>query len=288
MEMTPIGYHNDGSFRFHVPCDITKGADGKVWIQGIASVEKEDLAGETVILKGMDLSYLLSRGYFNDNHGKTTDAKVGVPTEAQVTPYGLQVKGFLLDTPRAKGILELAESLNKAGSNRKLGFSVEGKTLKRDGKIIKESWIKDIAITAEPFNTDTYMDVIKSISADIAAHGYVDCCDSECSCEKPVELSYWDRMENVFSKCLNKIFGSKEAAPLEKMVAGYQSPAESGGSALRSESLETDMKNLDIPQQLNSEQAVTVLMGRGYPEAAARRMAGLIFDSSFQKFLTNL
>ena len=85
---TPIGFHEDGSFRFHVPLDIKKSDDGKTWIEGVASVEAPDLAGETVILAGMDLSYLLNRGYFNDNHGKTTDAKVGVPTEASVTPTG--------------------------------------------------------------------------------------------------------------------------------------------------------------------------------------------------------
>ena len=171
---TPIGLHEDGSFRFHVPFDLKKGSDGKTWIEGIASVEKEDITGETVILAGMDLSYLLTRGYFNDNHAKTTDAKVGVPTEARVTPAGLKVRGYLFDTPRAKGIIELADALQKSGSSRRLGFSIEGKTLLRDGKIVKQSWIKDIAITAEPVNPYTYLDVVKGISAMIVANGYIE------------------------------------------------------------------------------------------------------------------
>lgn len=291
---TPIGFHEDGSFRFHVPFKLKKGSDGKHWIEGVASVEKEDITGETVILAGMDLTYLLSRGYLNDNHGKTTDAKVGVPTEALVTPDGLKVKGYLFDTPRAKGILELAEALKKSGSDRRLGFSVEGKTLKRDGKIVKQSWIKDIAITAEPVNPYTYMDVIKGISADIAANGYVDL--DKCADSRSEPLSYWDRMEQVFTRCLGKIFGKnagKESVlPLEKMLeAGAQVPAETGGSALRKESLEPGVTNLDLPQEggkeLTETGAVQMLIDRGYSEAAAKRIVGMLFDPAYRNFLVN-
>jgi len=293
---TPIGFHEDGSFRFHVPIDLKKGDDGKTWIEGVASVEREDIAGETVILAGMDLSYLLSRGYFNDNHAKTTDAKVGVPTEAKVTPNGLQVKGYLFDTPRAKGIVELAEALQKSGSERRLGFSVEGKTLKRDGKIIKQCWVKDIAITAEPVNPYTYLDVIKSISHDIAVNGYVDDLEEKAQAPNIVEpepLGYWDRLEQIFSRCLSKIFGGKAQSDLEKMMmAGTQRPVEDGGSALRKEAVEEGVTNLDIPQgetkELTEDEAVQYLMRRGYSEENAKRVANMIFNTENRKFLATV
>lgn len=300
---TPIGFHKDGSFRFHVPLDLKKGDDGKTWIEGVASVEEPDLAGETVILAGMDLSYLLNRGYFNDNHAKTTDGKVGVPTEAAVTPDGLKVKGFLFDTPRAQGIIDLATALQKSGSNRRLGFSVEGKTLQRDGKIVKRSWIKDIAITAEPVNPHTYLDVVKSISAIIEQNGYVDDDDGnggdvEEQIPEPPVLSYWGRMEALISRCISNFFGRADglgAADADSMTktleAGDQTAYETGGGALRKEDLEKDLVNLDIPEsedsELTEEDAVQMLIDRGYSEDVARKAANLLFSPNFRIFLVN-
>ncbi len=290
----PLGIHDDGSFRFHVPLDLKKGKDGKTWIDGVASVESPDLVGETVILAGMDLSYLLSRGYFNDNHSKTTDGKVGVPTEAAVTPEGLRVRGYLFDTPRAQGIVELADALQKSGSDRRLGLSVEGKTLKRDGKIVKRSWIKDIAITAEPMHPDTFLDVIKSISNDIEVNGYVE--DEEETPKEPEPLGYWERMENVILSAFRKIFSrgpEKMSGDLAKMMeAGNQNPPQSGGSALRKESIEEGLTNLDMPGaggEITEKEAIERLMKeRGYSEEKARRLVQMVFNSVMQKFLASV
>jgi len=294
---TPMGFHEDGSFRFHVPFDLKKGEDGKTWIQGVASVEAEDLAGETVILEGMDLSYLLKRGYFNDNHAKTTDAKVGVPTMAQVTPEGLQVEGYLFDTPRAQGIVELARALEKSGSDRRLGFSVEGKTLNRDGKVVKRSWIKDIAITAEPVNTGTYLDIVKSISSVIDKVGMAEDVDpgesDEKGADEPCDLSYWTRMEKIVTRCLDRMF-KFHPRPMRKMLeAGSANPPESGGSALRAESIDKEVTNLDLPQSANGKeltcaQAVELLIAKGYSEAQATRIAALIFNPKTRRFLTQV
>jgi hypothetical protein len=155
-------------FCFWYPAEIKKGEDGKMWISGIASTEHEDLQGERIKQDGLELSYFLKRGYFNDDHAKETGAKVGIPTEAVVTKQGLWVKGYLLTTERAKSIYELATALNKADSERKLGFSVEGKVLGRDSKnprIITKAWIKDVAITASPINPNTFLDIAKSFAS---------------------------------------------------------------------------------------------------------------------------
>lgn len=158
----------DGTFEFWYEANLAKGEDGKRWIEGIASTDHKDLQGEKIKQDGLELSYFLKRGYFNDDHAKETSGKVGIPTEARITSKGLWTKGFLLDTPRANGIWDLAEGLKKAGDARKLGFSVEGKVLSRDASdhtIITKAWIKDIAITASPINPNTFLDIAKSFAS---------------------------------------------------------------------------------------------------------------------------
>lgn len=297
-----LGLKQDGSFRFHIPLDLTKSRDGKVYIEGIASLQTPDIAGETVIQKGMDLSYFLKRGFFNDNHAKDSSGKVGVPTYAKHTPKGLHVKGYLLDTPRAQGIVELADALQKSGGDRQLGFSVEGKVQERDGRIIKKSWIKDIAITAEPVHPGTYMEIVKSLSARIENEGYI---------EDPVQHSTWSKIEDTLTKSVadalqelkKNLPDLSEVEGAEKSLeAGHENPPQTGGDALRKESLEGELKNQDIPQpeaeededeekekngqrRLTKSQAVELVVARGYSGAAARRIAGLLFDEQFVRFL---
>lgn len=292
-----IGLKNDGSFRFHIPVDLEKAKDGKVQIKGFASLQTPDLAGETVIQKGMDLSYFLQRGFFNDNHDKQTGAKVGVPTMAKHTPQGLYVEGFLLDTPRAQEIVRLAKALQDAGEHRRLGFSVEGKVKERNGKIISKSWIKDIAITAEPFHPGTYMEIVKSLSDRIANEGYVD--DSVHYNET------WVKVEDVLNKSIaDALQELRKTLPdlindfPKSLAAGHENPPVSGGDALRNESLEQDLKNQDVPQgddddeekkkekrTLTKSQAIELVVSKGYSRPAAERITNLLFDKDFSKFL---
>lgn len=296
MQENPLGLHSDGSFRFNIPATLVKSKDGKVFIEGVASVEKPDLQGETVILKGMDLGYFVKRGFFNDNHSKDTDAKVGIPTEANVVSedgvHKLMVKGYMLDTPRAKAIIDLAESLEKSGSDRRLGFSVEGKVKERDGKIVKKSFLKDIALTAEPISVGTYMNICKSLSDRIAQDGYV-----EDEVQSFDQYEFLDRVVNTITETIAKA-----------LEAGFQRPPESGGSALRNESLEGDIKNQDIPKEeaeeaeeetignpdaqgkkkgkkLTKAQTVELIIGRGHSLKTAERMAEVIFNDAVRRSL---
>lgn len=300
-----FGLKEDGSFRFHIPFELKKSRDdGKIHIEGIASLQTPDIAGETVIQKGMDLSYFLRRGFFNDNHSKESGGKVGVPTFAAHTPRGLHVKGYLLDTPRAQAIVELADALQKAGGDRQLGFSVEGKVQQREGKIISKSWIKDIAITAEPVHPDTYMNIVKSISAQIEKDGFIEEADKGCKT--------WNKIQDVISKSVSDALQElrknlpdfTEAEETEKSLdAGHQNPPQTAGSALRKESLESDLKNQDIPQgdkeekeeeiekpkkYLNKSQAIELVLAKGYSHEAASRMVDMLFDDQFVHFLNNI
>lgn len=157
-------------FEFTMPATLSKSSDGKTWVQGIASTEDKDLQGEIVKAEGIVLSYFLNSGFINDNHAKDTSGKIGVPTEAKITKNALWIKGYLLDTERARAICELANALEKSGSNRKLAWSIEGKILERDKKdpnVVTKCWLKDVALTAEPVNPHTYADFSKSISANV-------------------------------------------------------------------------------------------------------------------------
>lgn len=305
MHDTELGLKKDGSFRFHIPFDLEKSRDGKINIEGIASIQSPDISGETVIQKGMDLSYFLKRGFFNDNHAKDSGGKVGVPTYAKHTTNGLHVKGYLLDTPRAQGIVELADSLSKAGNDRQLGFSVEGKVKRRNGKLIEKSWIKDIAITAEPVHPDTYMNICKSLSAEIEEAGTT---GSEQGIGAKIgDILSHDQVDALKTLCKSLPDQDAPDEDTEKSLeAGHQVPPRDNGSALRKQDLESDLKNQDIPQKtkeeddeeidsdlkahrklLNKSQAVDIVLARGYSETAAKRMVDLLFDNRFSTFITD-
>lgn len=167
------GWLDDDTWRCFVPATpIVKsgkqGADktGKRWIQGIASTSARDLQGEIVDQNGIDLSYFLKYGWFNNDHKDGPENKIGIPTEAKVTKDGLWVKGYLLkDKKIADDFWELMNSLERSGTDRRVGFSIQGKVKRREGKVIKECWIQEIAITTAPVNTTTWAEIVKSLSA---------------------------------------------------------------------------------------------------------------------------
>lgn len=168
------GWIDQDTFSCFVPAKMVvvkggeKGADksGKRWIQGIASTDARDLQGEIVSQGGIDFSHFLKEGYFNDDHKPGPDAKIGQPTEAKLTKNGLWVKGFLFkDKKRADEYWELMNSLEASQSDRKVGFSIQGKVTRREGNRIEKCWIQDIAITTQPVNTTTWAEIAKSLNA---------------------------------------------------------------------------------------------------------------------------
>lgn len=170
------GWTDEESFSFWMPMkavgSIEKGSkagadkSGKRWVQGIASTEDRDLQGEIVVQNGIDFGYFMKHGFFNNDHKPGFENKVGQPTECRVTKNGLWVKGFLFEKNKiADDIWDLIHSLDASGSSRKVGFSIQGKVKRREGNVIKECWIQDIAITPAPVNSATWAEVAKSLSA---------------------------------------------------------------------------------------------------------------------------
>ena len=144
-------------------------------IGGIVSTDHLDKQAEILIQDGLDFAPFLKGGWFNDNHLKETGKAVGYPEIAEMRHLpdgrkGWYVEGYLLKGhPPADEIWNLATALERSGSGRRLGFSVEGSILERDTqdpKMVKKAVVREVAITRCPVNDQTMLKTLaKSLSA---------------------------------------------------------------------------------------------------------------------------
>lgn len=155
-------------FKFNMDADVAKsGADERRIIRGYASTDVKDRQEETMVQKGLDIDDFVNSGYFNYDHDNSII--LGYPlAECRVDNYGFWVEGELLKgIPEADKIWNLAIALKKSNAPRKVGFSVEGKVLERDGNKILKAKIYNVAITTNPVNTTCTWDaVVKSFTND--------------------------------------------------------------------------------------------------------------------------
>lgn len=162
---------NNDTFNFFVPIELEKSGTGKsekMKIKGIASTGDKDSQDETLIPSGFDLKRFIDQGFLNYNHLSKSDPSmiVGEPTVAKITRDGkLYIEGDLYaDSPLAKKVWDLGKMLEKSGSKRRLGFSIEGRAVERDildPKIVRKAEITGCAITPTPVNTNTLMELVK-------------------------------------------------------------------------------------------------------------------------------
>lgn len=158
------------TFHFYIPLHKSADAtDDKRLIEGIASTEDADLQAEKVIQKGIDITYFVKHGNLNWDHKSEPQYVIGEPLECTQTLQGLYVKGLLYKNHKvADGVWELANAMEKSGGTRRLGFSIQGKVLRRqDGgsvKTIEACWLQAIAVTANPINTHTFLDIVKALN----------------------------------------------------------------------------------------------------------------------------
>lgn len=161
-------YINKGGFNVWLPdVEFIKGEDDDAFnsrrIKGTMSTSSEDRQAERVLAKGLDFNPFLQHGHFNDNHSQSTSAVVGYPEAAYYskeikkgdkTTDGWITEGYIIKgTKRADDIWELAKAL--AGTpDRRLGFSIEGKVLRRSNNVIEKAIIRNVAVTNAPVNTD--------------------------------------------------------------------------------------------------------------------------------------
>lgn len=140
-------------------------------IGGIVSTADLDKQDEEVVQTGLDFTEFVTDGWYNDNHAQHTAGVLGYPSQAKYVRKGERLpdgsrarqsgwwtEGYLLDTEKGREVFELCRALS--GSPRKLGFSIEGRVLKRDPtnpKRITRATVRNVAITHCPVNTRTHM-----------------------------------------------------------------------------------------------------------------------------------
>ena len=142
-----------------------KGIIGK--IKGLASTPDLDYQGEKVVQKGLDISSFLEKGFLNLDHDNSRIVGYPDKNNTKITKDGLYLEGYLLDNSDGRRFWETAVALQKSGTSRRLGFSIEGQILKEDekGQILKAR-VTNVAVTSTPCNANaTWNAAVKSMTA---------------------------------------------------------------------------------------------------------------------------
>lgn len=269
-------------FKFVIPAEIKKGKDGEWHVSGMASSSSVDRQGEVIIPEGIDATPIAKgKGFFNWDHDNSPENTVGVLDSYKKTGAGMFVEGRLFKHhTRAKAVYEIMSSLNKGDTGR-VGMSVEGKVIERDKvnpSIIRRCLIKNVALTMNPVNQDTYADIIKSMSGD----GGVDFESTGEASQVPVQKSE----EATFTP-------SQVLAIIEKALSigagNIQAPADrKGGDALGKESMDKEpkkkMKKLDKPAFKKSMIEMLDKLQVLYPDNSRSEIWNAIQDRLATKF----
>ena len=147
-------------------------------VGGIATTKAKDTDGEEIDEKGWDTDYFVNSGFFNYNHQSKFNPKavIGEPTTAKVTKDGIYVEGFLYsDSDLAQSVYDTTKMLESSSSNRRMGFSIEGKALERDPfnpKKIKKARLTGCALTLNPKNPNTLVNILKGEGVDVSDYKY--------------------------------------------------------------------------------------------------------------------
>lgn len=171
-EAISVSAEND-KFSVVIPASLSKSDDGDWIVQGLASTASRDKQGEVIEPEGLDLSPVdQKKGVLNWDHAKGPENTVGLIDSYSRSNAGLFIKGRLFKNhSKAKAIQEIMSSLKDTDAGR-MGLSVEGVVLERggaDGKTIKKCRINAVALTMNPVNTQTYVDLAKSMTeADVS------------------------------------------------------------------------------------------------------------------------
>lgn len=165
-----------------ITLDIEKGGrdgDGRPlgMISGIASSEIVDLDEEIIVQKGLDFSDALVSGFLTLEHPLGTLNVVGFPTDVRPTTVSKDgqtykatgIDGALYkDDPHGKALWHKGVTMAKAGGQRSLGFSIEGRMLPgaRKGNRVDGIKVKSIAISSQPRNrTSVWRPVAETLKA---------------------------------------------------------------------------------------------------------------------------
>lgn len=208
---------------------------------GIASTSDEDSDGEFLDPKGFDIKPLLKSGMVNWHHQAKGQpaAIIGEPSNAEIRKDGLYIETDLYPSSQiAHDVWELAKTLEKDSKSRRLGYSIEGKVLKRksnnpsdpDYKHIVSAVITGVAITHMPKNPKTFVDIIKGDIEDVEIEDNEEINEEEekkgCNTENAAALKREsvDGCHKVLTKSqvFDKLFTDIAGISIEKAEQIYQ------------------------------------------------------------------
>ncbi len=249
----------EDSFKIVIPADLEKSKDGEWRISGLASSSNVDRQGEVIMPSGVDCTPIDSgKGFFNFDHDNSPENTIGLLERYKKSEKGLFVQGKLFKNhSRAKAVYEIMSSLNKNEKGR-VGLSVEGKVIERDSfnpKIIKRCIIKNCAVTFNPVNEDTYVDLVKSLSGSEIQFESTGKVESTTTTTTSVESEPLTFTASQVVSILEKALGISGSASY-----GNTPPAQlSGGSALQQEESEKKKKLKKMSRELYKSNMITIL-----------------------------
>lgn len=166
------------------PLDYPVGDDKryeKMIFEGLASDASEDSEQESMEPNGFIIDRFLKHGLINLDHltSRSPINKsrfwIGAPLDAKIKDNKFFVKCQLWKkSPEARAFYDKALEMMESGTNRKPGFSIEGKALERDKKNpkkITKALITNVAMTMTPVNANTYADIVKGVQK----QDFIDC-----------------------------------------------------------------------------------------------------------------
>ena len=170
-----------GNFKFWCPIEksITTATDSteQMVLGGIASTADKDSDGEYLDPNGFDITPLMNSGTVNWHHQAKGQpaAIIGEPIKGEIRPEGLYLETKLYPSSSvARDVWNLATTLERDSSTRRLGYSIEGRVVERassdpnnpDYKRVIKAVITGVAITHMPKNAQTFANIIKGEGCD--------------------------------------------------------------------------------------------------------------------------
>lgn len=178
MDGWPVVYTVDGMDLYRFPVFLSKSYEStergakQYILEGVASDETSDQQQEIIDQSAMDFQPLMRSGFINWDHQGGPENQIGEPLLGEITPANaFFVRGMLYvdDVERAAHAWRLAKAAERAQGTRRLGWSVEGSVLQRSGRRIVKSEVRQLALTHQPVNANTWAAIAKSMTIANAA-----------------------------------------------------------------------------------------------------------------------
>jgi len=137
----------------------------------IISTDDQDGQGDVVDQDGLETEYFTKSGKLNYEHLKGAAGVIGYPISTErVTLEGgrkaTRMHGRIyLHKTLGRETYETMRAMHKSAGDRRMGCSVEGPVLKRQGKRIVKSRVTNVALTSDPANFHARVDMVKSLTA---------------------------------------------------------------------------------------------------------------------------